>query len=130
MSIYRYERRIWSIIEGPKGIKKTNKITPANKKTLLEYATYLKAAGKSPPRQDKLLRTVKILAQLLGSIPFKEANKKDLVGVLAKYEASVKNELENHHQITQDLTSRRSLSIFTPGYTTSKTQGMKVILKL
>jgi hypothetical protein len=36
------------------------------------------ADGKSLPRQDKLLRTVKILAGLLGPTPFEEANRKDL----------------------------------------------------
>lgn len=61
---------------------RSNRQKKKNKKTLLEYATYLKADGKSLPRQDKLLRTVKILAELLGSIPFKEARKKDLVEVL------------------------------------------------
>jgi site-specific recombinase XerD len=58
---------------------------PANKKRLLEYAKYLEASRKSLPRQDKLLRTVKIFASLLGPIPFKKATKKDVVNALAKY---------------------------------------------
>jgi len=58
---------------------------PANKKKLLEYVKYLEASGKSLPRRDKLLRTVKIFASLLGSIRFKKAVKKDVVNALAKY---------------------------------------------
>lgn len=86
MSIYRYDKRVASAI---KGVKASEKITSANKRTILEFTTYMVADGKSLPRQDKLLRTVKILAELLGPIVFKEATKKDLVQVLAKYEAQV-----------------------------------------
>ena len=85
MSIYRYERRVWLAINGDDGIKSSEEILPANKKRLLEYAKYLKASRKSLPRQDKLLRTVKIFASLLGPIPFKKATKKDVVNALAKY---------------------------------------------
>ncbi|MDH5782723.1 MAG: hypothetical protein OEZ35_03540 [Candidatus Bathyarchaeota archaeon] len=42
VSIYRYERRIWLILEGPHGIKHSKKISAGNKKKLLEYAEYLK----------------------------------------------------------------------------------------
>ena len=85
MSIYRYERRVWLALNGKDGIKSSEQILPANKKRLLEYATYVEASGKSLPRQDKLLRTVKIFASLLGSIPFRKATKKDVVNALAKY---------------------------------------------
>lgn len=85
MSIYRYERRVWLALNGKDGIKSSEQILPANKKRLLEYAKYLEASRKSLPRQDKLLRTVKIFASLLGPIPFKKATKKDVVDVLAKY---------------------------------------------
>ncbi len=85
MSIYRYERHVWLALNGKDGIKSSEQILPANKKRLLEYAKYLEASRKSLPRQDKLLRTVKIFASLLGPIPFKKATKKDVVEVLAKY---------------------------------------------
>lgn len=85
MSIYRYERRVWLALNGKHGIKSSEQILPANKKWLMEYAKYLEASRKSLPRQDKLLRTVKIFASLLGPIPFKKATKKDVVDVLAKY---------------------------------------------
>jgi site-specific recombinase XerD len=85
VSIYRYERRVWLALNGPKGINLSEGILPANKKKLLEYAKYLEASRKSLPRQDKLLRTVKIFASLLGPIPFKKTTKKDVVDVLAKY---------------------------------------------
>jgi site-specific recombinase XerD len=85
LSIYRYERRVWLAINGEDGIKSSELVLPANKERLLEYATYLEASGKSLPRQDKLLRTIKIFASLLGPIPFKEATKKDVVDALAKY---------------------------------------------
>jgi hypothetical protein len=88
LSIYRYERRIWLALEGENGIKQSKRISGENKEKLLEYATYLKATGKSLARQDKLVRTVKKLAELLGSIPFKEATKPDLVNVLAKVEGT------------------------------------------
>ena len=84
MSIYRYERRVWLALNGEFGIK-SSEILPANKKKLLEYAKYLEASGKSLPRQDKLLRTVKIFASKLDPIPFKKATKKDVVNALAKY---------------------------------------------
>jgi hypothetical protein len=45
VSIYHYEKRVLSAI---KGIEKSTKISPANKKVLLEYATYLKAVGFYP----------------------------------------------------------------------------------
>jgi hypothetical protein len=63
VSIYRYERRIWLILEGSHGIKQSKNISAGNKKKLLEYAEYLKADGKSLPRQDKLLRTLYKLAK-------------------------------------------------------------------
>jgi site-specific recombinase XerD len=85
VSIYRYERRVWLALNGKDGIKSSEKILSANKKRLMEYAKYLEASRKSLPRQDKLLRTVKIFASLLGPIPFKKATKKDVVDVLAKY---------------------------------------------
>ena len=85
MSIYRYERRVWLALNGKVGIKSLEEIQPVNKKKLLEYADYLKASGKSLPRQDKLLRTIKIFATWLGPIPFKKATKKDVVNALAKY---------------------------------------------
>jgi hypothetical protein len=85
VSIYRYERRVWLALNGKAGIKSLEEILPVNKKKLLEYADYLKASGKSLPRQDKLLRTIKIFATWLGPIPFKKATKKDVVNALAKY---------------------------------------------
>jgi hypothetical protein len=66
LGIYRYERRIWLAIEGKQGIKESKEILPENKKKLLEYAEYLKAAKKSLPRQDKLMQTLKTFATLLG----------------------------------------------------------------
>lgn len=73
------------MFNGPDWIKSSEQILPANKKKLLEYARYIEASRKSLPRQDKLLRTVKIFASLLGPIPFKKATEKAVVDVLAKY---------------------------------------------
>lgn len=84
MSIYRYERRVWLILEGPHGIKQSKQISPGNKKKLLEYAKFLEASGKSLARQDKVLRTLKKIAELLGDIPFKKAGKPDIVDVMAR----------------------------------------------
>ena len=84
MGIYRYERRLWPIVEGPEGIKKSETIIPPNKKLLLNYAEYLKDTGKSLPRLDKLVRTLKIFAVFLGLIPFKLATKENMVQILAK----------------------------------------------
>jgi hypothetical protein len=75
---------VWLAINGEDGIRSSEQILPANKKRLLEYARYLEASRKSLPRQDKLLRAVKIFASLLGPIPFKKATKKDVVDVLAR----------------------------------------------
>jgi integrase len=93
LGIYRYERRLELAIEGKEGIKKSKKIIPGNKRKLLDYAEYLKATGKSLPRQDKLMRTLKIFATLLGPISFKEATKENMVQVLAKAEDRWKSEL-------------------------------------
>ena len=82
MSIYRFDRRIGLILEGPHGIKQSKEIIPENKKKLFECEEYLRAKGTSFPRQDKLLRTLKKLATLLGSIYFKEARAKDHQTVL------------------------------------------------
>ncbi len=86
MGIYHYERRLWLAIEGQEGIKESKEILPENKTKLLEYAEYLKAARKSLPRQDKLIRTLKTFATLLGSISFKKTAKEDIVHVMAKAE--------------------------------------------
>jgi len=88
MSIHNFERRYHLLIEGPKGIKQSTEALPGNKKTILEFTTYLEATGKSLPRKIKLLFTLKKLAELLGPISFKEATKKDLVNVLAKVKGS------------------------------------------
>lgn len=80
--MYKFERRVELAVEG---IKESSEISPANKDALLEYSQFLKASGKSLGRQDKLLRTTKIMAELLGAVPFKEAAKKDLVRVVADY---------------------------------------------
>jgi integrase len=93
LGIYRYERRLWLAIEGKEGIKKSRQIIPRNKRKLLDYTEYLKATGKSLPRQDKLMRTLKIFATLLGPISFKEATKENMVQVLAKAEDRWKSEL-------------------------------------
>jgi site-specific recombinase XerD/ribosomal protein S27AE len=95
LGIYRYERRIWLAIEGKEGIKKSKEILPENKKKLLEYAEYLKAAKKSLPRQDKLIRTLKTFATLLRNIPSKSAVKEDIVHVLATVEDHWKIELSH-----------------------------------
>lgn len=84
MSIYRYEPRLWLILEGPHGIKQSKNIIPENKEKLLEYAKFLEASGKSPARQDKVLRTLKQVAMLLGDVHFKKATKKNIVDVLAR----------------------------------------------
>ena len=88
MSIYRYERRLFLVIDGPNGIKASKDIIRENKKKLLEYAEYLKADGKSLPRQVKLLMTLKKIATWLGPISFKKASEKDMISVLAKVEGS------------------------------------------
>ena len=93
MGIYRYERRLWLAVEGPEGIKKSKTIIPQNKKLLLNYAEYLKATGKSLPRRDKLVRTLKIFATLLGPIPFKLATKENMIQILAKAEDHWMSEL-------------------------------------
>lgn len=77
---------MWLAIEGPEGIKESKEILQENKTKLLKYAEYLKAARKSLPRQDKLIRTLKTFATLLGSIPFKKTAKEDIVYVMAKAE--------------------------------------------
>jgi integrase/recombinase XerD len=87
LSIYRYDRRVELAVNGIKG---SEKILESNKKVLLEYAKYLKASNKSMPRQDKLLRTTKIFATLLGPVPFKEASKNDVINVLAEYSEQLK----------------------------------------
>jgi len=53
---------LWLVVEGPHGIKQSRKIVPENEEALLRYAMYLKATGKSLPRQCKLLMTLKKLA--------------------------------------------------------------------
>src|SRR4030042_6905826 len=65
-------------------IKKSETSIPPNKKLLLNYAEYLKDTGKSLPRLDKLVRTLKIFAVFLGLIPFKLATKENMVQILAK----------------------------------------------
>lgn len=84
MSIYNYERRVWLVIEGPHGIKQSKKISLENKEKLLGYAKFLTASGKSLARQGKILITLKKIAELLGDIPFKKAEKPDIVDVLAR----------------------------------------------
>lgn len=69
-------------------ICRSEKITPTNKEKLLEHATYLKATGRSLARRDKLLRTLKRLAEFLGSIHFKEASEENMVDISAKVEGS------------------------------------------
>jgi len=98
VGIYRYERRLTLAIEGPEGIRQSKLILQENKTRLLEYAEYLKAARKSLPRQDKLIRTLKTYATLLGPIPFKKATKKDVVHVMAKAEDHWKTELSKKHR--------------------------------
>jgi integrase len=82
LGIYRYERRIELALMD---ILYSEKIIPDNKQKLFGYRILLEASGKSLPRQDKLMRTLKIFATLLGPIPFKKATKKDVVNALAKY---------------------------------------------
>jgi hypothetical protein len=93
LGIYRYERHLWLAVEGPEGIKKSKTIIPPNKKLLLNYAEYLKDTGKSLPRRDKLVRTLKIFAVLLGPISFKLATKENMVQILAKAEDHWTSEL-------------------------------------
>jgi hypothetical protein len=93
LGIYRYERRLLLAIEGKEGIKKSDEIIPGNKRMLLDYAEYLKATGKSLPRQDKLMRTLKFFATLLGPLPFRAATKENMVQVLARAEDHWKIEL-------------------------------------
>jgi len=84
MSSYNFERRLFLAVDGPSGIKQSQKVSEENKKTLLEFATYIKATGKGLSRQVKLLLTLKRLAELLGAIPFKKATKNDLISSVAK----------------------------------------------
>jgi len=85
LSIYHFERRIQLALDL---ICRSEKFTPTNKEKLLGYATYLKATGRSLPWRDKLLRTLKRLAEFLGSIHFKEASGENMVDILAKVEGS------------------------------------------
>jgi integrase len=87
MGIYRYKRRIELALMD---IWYSEKILPQNIEQLLDYWRFLDASGKSLPRQDKLMRTVKIFSSLLGPIPFKKATKKDLVRVFATYKRELR----------------------------------------
>ena len=86
MGIYNYERRLHLVLDGPNGITQSEAISPENKEKLLEYSTYLKASGKSLPRQIKLIMTMKKLSVLLGSTSFRDATRRDMEALLAKFD--------------------------------------------
>jgi integrase/recombinase XerD len=91
--IYRYEKRIQLAVkcinpspETGQKRRKTQpaKIIPENRDIILRYLTFLKGSGRSLARQDKLIRTVKKLAELLEPTPFRKATRQDLEEVMAK----------------------------------------------
>jgi site-specific recombinase XerC/ribosomal protein L40E len=76
--IYGYEHRLELVLTGPHGIKESKDILKANKKVLLEYHTFLKTRRLSLPRQEKLMKALKRLAELLGSKQFKDVTREDM----------------------------------------------------
>jgi site-specific recombinase XerC/ribosomal protein L40E len=81
--IYGYEHRLELVLTGPHGIKESKDILKANKKVLLEYHTFLKTRRLSLPRQEKLMKALKRLAELLRTKQFKDVtrgNMEKLIG--------------------------------------------------
>jgi hypothetical protein len=76
--IYGYQHRLELVVAGPHGIKKSGEILEANKKVLLDYHTFLKTRRLSLPRQEKLMKALKRLAELLGSKQFKDVTRADM----------------------------------------------------
>jgi site-specific recombinase XerD/ribosomal protein L40E len=76
--IYGYQHRLELVLTGPHGIKESKEISEANKEALLDYHTFLKTRRLSLPRQEKLMKALKRLAELLRSKQFKEVTREDL----------------------------------------------------
>lgn len=76
--IYGYQHRLELVLMGPHGIRESKDILEANKKVLLDYHTFLKNRRLSLPRQEKLMKALKRLAELLGSKQFKDASREDM----------------------------------------------------
>jgi integrase len=95
--IYGYTRRLELVLKGPHGIKQSKEISESNKETLFKYHTFLKTKELSLPRQEKLMKALKRLAELLGNKPFKDATREDMeqiIGNLKPTRRSGKKKLE------------------------------------
>lgn len=76
--IYGYQHRLELVLTGPNGIKESKEISETNKAMLLSYHTFLRTKSLSLPRQEKLMKALKRLAELLGSKQFKDVTREDM----------------------------------------------------
>lgn len=70
-----YAHRLELVLTGEHGIRQCERICEANKQTLFKYHDFLMAKKLSLPRQEKLMKALKRLAELLYEKQFKSVTR-------------------------------------------------------
>jgi len=112
--VYGYSHRLELVLAGPHGIKRSENICVANKETLLKYHDFLKSKELSLPRQEKLLKALKRLAELLGEKPFESVTREDMERIMGnlkpKLRGSRKSELADSTKRDFQIVTRQFFS--------------------
>jgi len=88
--IYGYSHRLELALSGPHGIKRSKSICHANKETLFKYHDFLRSRKLSLPRQEKLMKALKRLAEILRDKPFKGATREDMEHIVGNLKPKLK----------------------------------------
>jgi len=88
--IYGYSHRLKLVLTGPNGIRYSKNICEANKQTLFRYHSFLKARKLSLPRQEKLMKALKRLAELVHDKQFQSVARGDMERIVGNLKPKLK----------------------------------------
>jgi site-specific recombinase XerD len=88
--IYGYSHRLELALTGPHGIKRSKRICKSSKETLFKYHDFLKARKLSLPHQEKLMKTLKRLSELLGAEAFKDVSREEMEHIVGSLKPKLK----------------------------------------